>query len=67
MHGRTTFVIAHRWQTIRSADLVAVLEKGQLVGLGTHDELITTCDAYRQLYERQIDPQSAPGRDAPVA
>ncbi len=64
MHGRTTFVIAHRWQTIRSADLVAVLEKGQLVGLGTHDELITSCDAYRQLYERQIDPGSAPGRDA---
>lgn len=54
MRGRTTFVIAHRWHTIRSADMVAVLEQGELVGLGTHDELITSCDAYRQLYERQI-------------
>jgi ABC-type multidrug transport system fused ATPase/permease subunit len=54
MHGRTTFVIAHRWATIRSADTIVVLDKGRLVGQGNHETLLETCDAYRQLYERQI-------------
>jgi ATP-binding cassette, subfamily B, bacterial MsbA len=54
MHGRTTFVIAHRWATIRSADMIVVLDKGRLVGQGSHDSLMESCDAYRQLYERQI-------------
>lgn len=54
MRGRTTFVIAHRWHTIRSADTVVVIEKGQVVGQGLHDDLIKTCEVYQQLYERQI-------------
>jgi subfamily B ATP-binding cassette protein MsbA len=54
MKGRTTFLIAHRWHTIRSADVVVVLEAGRIVGMGRHDELIRGCDVYQQLYERQI-------------
>ena len=54
MHGRTTFVIAHRWATIRSADLIIVLDQGRIVGQGCHEELLEKCESYRQLYERQL-------------
>jgi subfamily B ATP-binding cassette protein MsbA len=54
MHGRTTFVIAHRWATIRSADMIVVLDAGRIVGKGSHDKLMDDCEAYRQLYERQM-------------
>jgi len=59
MRGRTTFLIAHRWHTIRSADVVVVLEKGQIVGLGKHDDLLETCQVYQQLYERQMLPAAS--------
>jgi ATP-binding cassette, subfamily B, putative efflux pump len=51
--GRTTFVIAHRLSTIRSADQILVLEAGQIVERGTHDELLTRNGRYRQLYDKQ--------------
>jgi subfamily B ATP-binding cassette protein MsbA len=51
--GRTTFVIAHRLSTIESADQILVLEKGEIVERGTHDELLTLDGRYRQLYEKQ--------------
>ncbi len=51
--GRTTFVIAHRLSTIRSADQILVLEGGQIVERGTHDELVTGLGRYRQLYDKQ--------------
>ena len=54
MHGRTTFVIAHRWATIRSADVIVVLDRGAVVGQGSHEELLVQCEPYRQLYERQM-------------
>jgi ATP-binding cassette, subfamily B, bacterial MsbA len=54
MHERTTFVIAHRFSTIRSADRIVVLEKGAVVGLGKHEELLAGCEVYRQLYEHQM-------------
>jgi subfamily B ATP-binding cassette protein MsbA len=53
MKGRTTFVIAHRLSTIRNADQIAVLESGEIVERGTHDELITLGGRYRALYEKQ--------------
>jgi len=51
--GRTTFVIAHRLSTIRSADQILVLEHGEIVERGTHDELLALAGRYRQLYDKQ--------------
>ncbi len=51
--GRTTFVIAHRLSTIQSADQILVLESGEIVERGTHDELIAKGGRYRQLYDKQ--------------
>jgi ABC-type multidrug transport system fused ATPase/permease subunit len=51
--GRTTFVIAHRLSTIRSADQILVLEAGEIVERGTHDELVAANGRYRQLYDKQ--------------
>jgi subfamily B ATP-binding cassette protein MsbA len=52
-HGRTTFVIAHRLSTIRSSDQILVLEHGEIVERGTHDELLAANGRYRQLYDKQ--------------
>jgi len=52
--GRTTLVIAHRFATIRDADLILVLDKGKLVDQGRHDELLARGGLYAQLYEMQF-------------
>ena len=53
--GRTSFVIAHRLSTIRDADLILVMEQGDIVEQGTHAELITLDGAYRRLYNSQFE------------
>ena len=51
--GRTTFVIAHRLSTIRSADQILVVEAGEILERGSHDELIAMDGRYKQLYDKQ--------------
>ena len=53
--GRTTFVIAHRLSTIRSADQILVLEGGEIVERGTHEQLLVANGRYKQLYDRQYN------------
>jgi len=65
--GRTTFVIAHRLSTIRSADQILVIEGGEIVERGTHEQLLTANGRYRQLYDKQyrfeLDRLINPGED----
>jgi len=64
--GRTSFVIAHRLSTIRDADLILVMEHGDIVEEGTHDELIAAQGAYWRLYQSQFE-QAATDIDAEEA
>ena len=65
--GRTTFVIAHRLSTIRSADQILVLEGGEIVERGTHEQLLAANGRYRQLHDKQyrfeLDRFINPGED----
>jgi ABC-type multidrug transport system fused ATPase/permease subunit len=60
MRGRTTFVIAHRLSTVRRADLILVLETGQIVEAGAHAELYRRGGRYRALCDLQFTPEIAP-------
>ena len=57
MKGRTTFVIAHRLSTIALADEVVVLEDGEIVARGTHDELLDSSPLYREIAEKGLPDQ----------
>ncbi|MBR2334349.1 MAG: ABC transporter ATP-binding protein, partial [Clostridia bacterium] len=50
MQGRTVFVIAHRLSTVRNADMILVLENGEIIERGNHDQLIEKQGRYYQLY-----------------
>ena len=54
MQNRTTFIIAHRFSTVISADVIVVMDDGRIVAQGQHDELIQTCRLYQSLYETQL-------------
>ena len=56
--GRTTFVIAHRLSTIRNADQILVVDDGEIVERGTHDQLLAVEGRYKQLYDRQYQLES---------
>ena len=55
MEGRTSFIIAHRLSTIRNADLILVMNKGDIIESGTHDELLKKGGFYANLYNSQFD------------
>jgi ATP-binding cassette subfamily B protein len=54
MHGRTSFVIAQRISTVVNADLILVLDKGQIAARGTHEELIEQSSLYAEIYHSQL-------------
>ena len=59
-HGRTTFVVAHRLNTVRDADRILVVRDGRIVSDGTHDVLLESCPTYRTLAWHQL---GEPGAD----
>jgi ABC-type multidrug transport system fused ATPase/permease subunit len=54
LSGRTAIVIAHRLSTIRNADRIYVIDGGEIVEQGTHEQLVAACGLYRDLYDRQF-------------
>ena len=55
MKGRTSFIVAHRLSTIRSADVILVLRDGDIVESGSHEELLARGGFYAELYNSQFD------------
>lgn len=55
-HGRTSFVIAHRLSTIKNADMILVMQDGDIVEKGNHEELLQKCGFYAELYNSQFEP-----------
>lgn len=53
----TVFIVSQRTNAIMDADLILVLDDGELVGKGTHDQLLSDCDVYREIYESQYKDQ----------
>jgi len=66
MKGRTTFVIAHRLSTVREADLILVLQEGQIVEWGSHIDLMAKRGNYRDIYDLQLRPQAEILLDAAI-
>ena len=61
---RTLVIVAQRISTIMDADQIVVLEEGRMVGLGTHAQLMETCEEYREIAYSQLSEEELKGGDA---
>ncbi len=66
MEGRTAFVIAHRLSTILHADRIVIIDRGRIIDIGKHDELLQRCDLYRRLYHLQFTGVSNLSNNDPI-
>ena len=67
MHGdKTIFIVSQRTSSIQFADNIVVLDDGQMVGFGTHDELLKSCETYKEIYDSQFkkDSDMTAGKEA---
>jgi ATP-binding cassette subfamily B protein len=67
LKGRTSLVIAHRLSTILSAEVILVIDEGELVEQGTHHELLESHGLYAKLYEEQFKPRALQAVGEPTA
>ena len=68
MVGRTTIIIAHRISSVKKADSIVVLDKGAIVEVGTHKQLIQRNGLYREIFNMQLEKSpSIPGEPTPDA
>ena len=59
MHGdKTIFIVSQRTSSIQFADNIIVLDDGQMVGFGPHEELLKTCETYKEIYDSQFKKES---------
>ncbi len=66
MHNRTTLIIAHRLSTVRDADKIVVLDKGRVVEVGRHDELMENESLYHNLYTMKLLEYQSPSAEEPL-
>lgn len=63
MKDTTKFIIAQRISSVEDADKIIVLDDGKIIGMGTHNELLGSCEAYREIYETQYGRNSGDEED----
>lgn len=63
-HAPTTVIVSQRVSSVRDADLICVMDRGSAVGLGSHDELLETCEVYREICASQLNAGKGVGVDA---
>lgn len=63
----TTVIVSQRVSTVRDADMICVLDHGSVAGLGTHDELYTTCQLYREIFQSQLRREELEGQQGSAA
>ncbi len=63
-HGHTTFIIAHRFSTIRMATRILVFDAGRIIADGSHQELYANCSLYRSLYDEQVSREAEESKDS---
>jgi subfamily B ATP-binding cassette protein HlyB/CyaB len=53
VEGKTTIIVSHRLASLRDCDMIIVLDRGQIVGIGPHDSLVESCAIYKRLWDKQ--------------